>query len=34
MGQLRDRMEGDLRLRGLSEVTRIEYLRCAAHFVA
>jgi site-specific recombinase XerD len=27
-------MEGDLRLRGLSEVTRTEYLRCAAHFVA
>lgn len=34
MGQLRDRMDGDLRLRGLSEVTRAEYLRCAAHFVA
>jgi len=25
-------MDGDLRLRGLSEVTRREYLRCAAHF--
>lgn len=34
MGQLRDRMDGDLRLRGMSEVTRAEYLRCAAHFVA
>jgi site-specific recombinase XerD len=34
MGQLRERMDGDLRLRGLSEVTRAEYLRCAAHFVA
>ena len=34
MGELRDRMDGDLRLRGLSEVTRAEYLRCAAHFVA
>ncbi|MGH8701386.1 MAG: tyrosine-type recombinase/integrase [Burkholderiales bacterium] len=34
MGQLRDRMDGDLRLRGLSEVTRAEYLRCATHFVA
>jgi site-specific recombinase XerD len=34
MGQLRDRMDGDLRLRGLSAVTRAEYLRCAAHFVA
>lgn len=34
MGQLRDRMDGDLRLRGLSEVTRAEYLRCAKHFVA
>jgi site-specific recombinase XerD len=34
MGQHRDRMDGDLRLRGLSEVTRREYLRCAAHFVA
>lgn len=34
MGQLRDRMDGDLRLRGFSEVTRTEYLRCAKHFVA
>ena len=34
MGELQDRMDGDLRLRGLSEVTRAEYLRCAAHFVA
>jgi integrase len=32
MGELQDRMDGDLRLRGLSEVTRAEYLRCAAHF--
>ena len=34
MGELRDRMDGDLRLRGLSEVTRAEYLRCALQFVA
>lgn len=34
MGQLRHRMDGDLRLRGLSEVTRAEYLRCATHFAA
>ena len=34
MGQLRDRMDGDLRLRGFSEVTRAEYLRCAKQFVA
>lgn len=27
-------LDGDLRLRGLSEVTRAEYLRCAAHFTA
>jgi len=33
MGQLRDRMDGDLRRRGRSEVTRAEYLRCTAHFV-
>ena len=34
MGELQDRMDGDLRLRGLSAVTRAEYLRCAAHFTA
>lgn len=34
MGAIRDRMDGDLRLRGLSEVTRAEYLRCAKQFVA
>jgi site-specific recombinase XerD len=27
-------MDGDLRLRGLSEVTRVEYMRCARQFVA
>ena len=32
MGTIRDRMDGDLRLRGLSEVTRAEYLRCVGHF--
>ena len=34
MGEVLDRMDGDLRLRGLSEVTRIEYLRRVGHFVA
>jgi site-specific recombinase XerD len=34
MGTIRDRMDGDLRLRALSEVTRCEYLRCAHQFVA
>jgi site-specific recombinase XerD len=34
MGEFQDRMDGDLRLRGLSEVTRAEYLRCARQFVA
>lgn len=34
MGKLRDRMDGDLRLRGLSAVTRAEYLRCARQFAA
>jgi site-specific recombinase XerD len=34
MGAISDRMDGDLRLRGLSEVTRAEYLRCARQFVA
>ena len=33
MGAIRDRMDGDLRLRGLSEVTRNEYLRCARQFI-
>lgn len=32
MGELRDRMEGDLLLRGVAEVTRKEYLRCARAF--
>jgi site-specific recombinase XerD len=34
MGAISDRMDGDLRLRGLAEVTRAEYLRCARQFVA
>src|SRR5207247_3541773 len=34
MGELRDRMEADLRLRGLSENTRRLYLRCARDFAA
>ena len=34
MGQLRDRMEGDLLLKGLAEVTRAEYLRCARQLAA
>lgn len=34
MGAIQDRMDGDLRLRGLSEVTRTEYLRRIRHFVA
>src|SRR5213592_650319 len=34
MGQLRDRMDADLRLRGLSENTRRLYLRCARDFTA
>jgi len=34
MGELRDRMEGDLLLRGLAEVTRAEYLRCARQLAA
>ncbi|MDP2183068.1 MAG: site-specific integrase, partial [Actinomycetota bacterium] len=32
MGQLRDRMEEDLRLRCYAQGTRAEYLRCARHF--
>ena len=34
MGALRDRMDGDLRLRGYAEVTRSEYLRSVYQFVA
>ncbi|MGH7645494.1 MAG: tyrosine-type recombinase/integrase [Gemmatimonadales bacterium] len=34
MGQLRDRMDADLRLRGVSENTRQLYLRCARDFAA
>lgn len=33
MGKLRDKMEGDLKLRGLSVNTRKTYLNCAAAFV-
>ena len=34
MGQLRDRMEGDLLLKGLADATRAEYVRCARQFAA
>ena len=34
MGQLRDRMEGDLLLKGVAKVTRAEYLRCATQLAA
>ena len=34
MGELRDRMEGDLLLRGVAAVTRAEYLRCARQLAA
>jgi len=34
MGQLRDQMDGDLRLKGLRPVTRYHYLRCARRFAA
>jgi site-specific recombinase XerD len=34
MGQLRDRMEGDLLIKGVAEVTRAEYLRCATQLAA
>ena len=34
MGELRQRMEGDLLLRGMAEVTRAEYLRCARQLAA
>lgn len=33
MGKLRDKMEQDLKLRGLCENTRETYLRCARGFV-
>ncbi len=33
MGQLRDRMDQDMVMRGLSPNTRRAYLRCAAAFV-
>ena len=33
MGRLRDKMEGDLKLKGASENTRKTYLYCAAGFV-
>jgi len=33
MGELRDRMEADLRLRGYSANTRSTYLCCARAFV-
>jgi integrase/recombinase XerD len=33
MGKLRDKMEGDLKLKGLSANTRATYLSCAAAFV-
>lgn len=34
MGQLRDQMDGDLRLKGFRPVTRYHYLRCARSFAA
>jgi len=34
MGELRDRMQGDLLLKGVAETTRAEYLRCAAQLAA
>lgn len=34
MGKLRDQMDGDLKLRGLSDNTRQTYLRCARSFAA
>jgi site-specific recombinase XerD len=34
MGKLRDKMDGDLKLRGRSDNTRTTYLRCARSFVA
>ena len=34
MGKLKEKMDGDLKLRGRSENTRATYLRCAQSFVA
>ena len=34
MGQLRDQMDGDLRLKGYRPVTRYHYLRCVCSFAA
>lgn len=34
MGQLRDQMDGDLRLKGYSPVTRYQYVRCIHRFTA
>jgi integrase/recombinase XerD len=34
MGELRDRMDGDLLLKGVAETTRAEYLRCATLLAA
>ncbi len=34
MGQLRDQMDGDLRLKGYRPVTRYHYLRCVGSFAA
>ena len=34
MGQRRDQMDGDLRLKGFRPVTRYHYLRCARRFAA
>jgi hypothetical protein len=34
MGQLRDQMDGDLRLKGFRPATRYHYLRCARSFAA
>ena len=34
MGKLRDHMEGDLLLKGVAEVTRAEYVRCARQLAA
>jgi len=34
MGELRDRMETDLRLRGMSASTQRMYLRCVRDFAA
>ena len=34
MGELRDRMQGDLLLSGVAATPRAEYLRCAAQWAA